>query len=152
MAETQPDRRPIDRVFTWLENLLYAGIAVVLVVGATSLVVDAAWHLASDVRDGADHAVRDVLDKLLLAFILVELLAAVRATLRERRLLAEPFLLVGMIATIKEIVVLSIEARDVVGKPEFADHLRGLGVLGGLLLALGITTLVLRRKEREPEE
>lgn len=152
MARTQPDRSPIDRAFTWLENLLYAGIAVVLAGGAAALVVDAGWHLASDVSDGADHAVRDVLDKLLLAFILVELLAAVRATLRERRLLAEPFLLVGMIATIKEIVVLTIEARDVVGEAAFADHLRGLGVLGGLLLALGITTLVLRRKEREPEE
>jgi uncharacterized membrane protein (DUF373 family) len=152
MATTRPDRSPVDRVFTVAENVLYAAIAVVLGIGAAVLVVEAGWHLVADLGDGADHAVRDVLDRLLLAFILVELLAAVRATLRERRLLAEPFLLVGMIATIKEIVVLAIEAREVVGEHAFADHLRGLGVLGALLLSLGVTTLVLRRKEREPEE
>ena len=148
----EKDRRPIDRLFTLAENVLYAGVAVVLCVGAGALVVDAGWVLVTDLSDGADSAVRHVLDRLLLAFILIELLGAVRATLRERRLIAEPFLLVGMIATIKEIVVITIEARDTVGESGFADHLRGIGVLGALLVALGVTTLVLRRKEREPEE
>ena len=152
MASTERDHRPTDRLFRWAENVLYAAIAIVLGAGAAALIVETGWHLVTDLGDGADHAVRDLLDRLLLAFILVELLAAVRATLRERRLLAEPFLLVGMIATIKEIVVLTIEAREVVGEAAFADHLRGVGVLGGLLLALGVTTLVLRRKEREPDE
>lgn len=152
MATTRPDQSPSDRVFTWVENVLYAAIAIVLAGGAAALVVETGWHLATDASDGVDHAVRDALDRLLLAFILVELLAAVRATLRERRLLAEPFLLVGMIATIKEIVVLSIDAREVVGDDAFADHLRGLGVLGALLIALAAATLVMRRKEREPAE
>jgi hypothetical protein len=40
----------------------------------------------------------------------VELLFAVRSTVEKRELLAEPFLLVGIIASIKEIVVLSVES------------------------------------------
>ena len=54
----------------------------------------------------------EVLDLLLLVFIVVELLYAVRTTLAERELVAEPFLLVGIIASIKEIVVLSVKAPD----------------------------------------
>jgi len=48
-------------------------------------------------------------------FIIVELLSAVRVTVLKRELVAEPFLLVGIIASIKEIVVLSVKAADAIG-------------------------------------
>ena len=54
----------------------------------------------------------EVLDTLLLVFIIVELLSAVRRTLSQRELIAEPFLIVGIIASIKEIVVLSVKAAE----------------------------------------
>jgi hypothetical protein len=67
---------------------------------------------------------------------------------------AEPFLLVGIIASIKEIVVESLNARDYVGGDDgkFADAMTSVGVQAGVLLILGILTLLIRRKEREPEE
>ena len=73
----------------------------------------------------------EVLDTLLLVFIVVELLSAVRTTLAERQLLAEPFLIVGIIASIKEIVVLSVKAAEEIGKgaavqrPAVADRRAG---------------------------
>jgi uncharacterized membrane protein (DUF373 family) len=92
-----------------------------------------------------------MLDTLLLVFVLIELLSAVRVTLTEHKLLAEPFLLVGVIATIKELVVTANEARDKTGEA-FDEAAIEIGVLSGLLLVLAVALFLLRRKEREPEE
>ena len=80
-------------------------------------------------------------------------MSAVRTTLSERHLIAEPFLIVGIIASIKEIVVLSVKAAESIGSGEsFRDQLWQIGVLGVVVLLLGTTAWLLRRKEREPEE
>ena len=113
------DRPGIGRFGTRLlegsENVVYAGIAVFLV--GTALVCLAlagktAWGLTTDFTE---QPILDLLDILLLVFIVVELLFAVRTTVEKRELLAEPFLLVGIIASIKEIVVLSVESAKEVG-------------------------------------
>jgi uncharacterized membrane protein (DUF373 family) len=134
------------------EGLVYVGIAVVLILTALALLALAFGDLLALVRDPGQDAALDILDGLLLIFIVVELLYAVRATVARRELVAEPFLLVGVIASIKEIVVLSVKAAESAGQPEFSDQLWEVGVLGGLLLALGFTLWLLRLKEREPEE
>jgi hypothetical protein len=60
---------------------------------------------------------------------------------------------VGIIASIKEILVLSIKAAELLGEgPDFAHAVTEIGVLGGLVLLLAAATWILRRKEREPEE
>ena len=89
----------IGRVGTRLlelsENVIYGGIAAFLV--GTALVCLAlagktAWGLTTDF---SEQPVLDLLDFLLLVFIVVELLFAVRSTVEKRELVAEPFLLVG---------------------------------------------------------
>lgn len=141
-----------NRAMTLVEDVVYAGIALVLSLGATALL----WVAARDLvthwaeTDGMVH----VLDTLLLVFIFVELLYAVRLTLRERQVLVEPFLLVGVLASIKEIVVLSVEAAEQVStEPEaFERSLMEIAVLTVLVVALAVAAYLLRRKEREPEE
>jgi uncharacterized membrane protein (DUF373 family) len=135
------------------ENLIYGGIAVFLVGSAFALLAIAAktsWGLVSDF---SQTPLLEVLDVLLLVFIVVELLFAVRTTVEKRELVAEPFLLVGIIASIKEIVVLSVEAAGVLGRgAEFRDRVVEIAVLGVLVVLLGVTSYLLRRKEREPDE
>ena len=80
-----------------------------------------------------------MLDRLLLVFIVVELLFAVRVILGKREVVAEPFLIVGIIASIKEIIVLSVKAADYVGKGEKFNHaIIEVAVLGGLVLVLAV--------------
>ncbi|MDT7731472.1 MAG: hypothetical protein QOK45_1725 [Mycobacterium sp.] len=52
----------------------------------------------------------EILDGLLLVFIFVELLYAVRSCMRSHEIVAGPFLIVGILAGTKEIVVLSVAA------------------------------------------
>ena len=105
--------------------------AAVLLVGAVATLGSIGYHLVKDLGDGVEHAVAEALDGLLLVFILLELLAAVRQIMDEHRLVAEPFLIVGMLASIKEIVVLALVAQEELGKPgqEFENAMTEIGVL-----------------------
>jgi uncharacterized membrane protein (DUF373 family) len=133
------------------EGVVYAVVGVVLVVAAVLTLVAVGYELFHQLEEGTLDAVTAALDGLLLVFILVELLGAVRATVRERKLVAEPFLVVGIIASIKELVVASLEAGDLEGDA-FTDSMVEVGVLAGVIVLLGLTSFLVRRKEREPEE
>ena len=154
MSDDQRGRaRSADRVLALAEDVIHIGIAVLLVIASGVLLVLAADELLDVFDELAADPIVEVLDTLLLLFIFVELLSAVRATVAHRALVAEPFLLVGIIASIKEIVVLSVKAAEAIGQgATFSDQLWQIGVLGGVVLLLGLTAWLLRIKEREPEE
>ncbi len=133
------------------EGAVYAVVGILLVAAAGATLVAVGYELVDGLDAGTLDAVTAALDGLLLVFILVELLGAVRATVRERKLVAEPFLVVGIIASIKEIVVASLKASDLKGDA-FTDTITEVGVLAVVILLLGLTSFLVRRKEREPEE
>lgn len=143
----------VNRVYLTAETVVYAAVGLALVTGAVFLLGDALLEFVRHVDDGVAHAVTKLLASLLLVFVLIELLGAVRATIRERRLVAEPFLLVGIIATIKEIVVIAGADREAPREfSEFRNAMVEIGVLAGVLLVLAVSALLLRRREREPQE
>ena len=132
-----------------LEDIVYALTALVLVAGAFVVLGAAVYRLSTEVPDGATEAMEHTMEALLIVFILVELLSAVRTAIDEHTLVAEPFLLVGILAAIKEMVVLAtfrIETSD----PQ--DTSLKIGVLGAAVVALAFATFILRRREREPKE
>lgn len=145
--------RLLDTAIEVAETILYIGIAALLSITAIALLVLAVTKIVPLFGDDSAKVALEVLDALLLVFIVVELLFAVRATVAQRELLAEPFLLAGIIASIKEIIVLSVEAAEEVGNGSaFRDRLWEIGTLGVIILLLGLTAFLLRRKEREPDE
>ena len=152
--DVPPLVRAGNRALEAAEGVVYIGIAGFLVLLALGAFVIAARQVpALFAGQDASQAALEILDTLLLVFIVVELLFAVRITIAKRELIAEPFLLVGIIASIKEIVVLSVKAADEIGKgSSFSDAIWEVGVLGVLILLLGTTAWLLRRKEREPDE
>jgi len=157
VADTDSDRRGFtkraDAALEAIEKIVYLGIAALLLVASLVLLAVAGKDLFDVFEDFDTNPVVEVLDTLLLLFILVELLSAVRITISKRELVAEPFLLVGIIASIKEIVVLSVKAAESIGDgPNFRDQLWEIGVLGVVVLLLGATAWMLRIKEREPQE
>lgn len=152
--QPEPVVRPANRVFSVAESLVYSGAGVLLLGGAVIALATVAYHLVIDIGGGSLPAIQTALDGLLLMFILLELLAGVRATLIQRELVAEPFLLVGIIASIKEIVVVTLETKSTSGFNDevFRAAMIEIGVLAGVILLLAVSILLVRRKEREPEE
>ncbi len=144
----------VSRALRQAETVIYCLVSVVLFGASLVLLGEGAYDLATTVREDVSEAIKDALDTLLLVFIFVELLGATRETMTERKIVAEPFLLVGIIASIKEVVVLAIDAKEAVGKEGdvFEESMIGIATMTGLLLVLSIAILLVRRKEREPEE
>ena len=152
MREDASVKEWTEKTIERAENVVYLVVAAILLVIAAVVLVQAGLtFLTLGTADVTDVAAK-VLDLLLLVFIVVELLFAVRTTLSRRELVAEPFILVGIIASLKEIVVLSVKAPDLLGKPEFADMIWLIGILTATIIVLSISGFLLRRKEREPTE
>jgi uncharacterized membrane protein (DUF373 family) len=149
--EDEEDRqRFADRALGMLEDAVYWAIALLLVVGSVALVI-AQFNTMLRLRNTpASTVMVEILDGLLLIFIFVELLYAVRSCLRSHEIVAEPFLIVGILAGIKEIVVLSVEAATLLDKgPDFARAVVEIGVLGGVVLVLALAAFVLRERRRD---
>lgn len=149
--EDERDRqRFADRVLGVVEDVVYWAIAVVLVIGSVALLVSQFNTMLRLRATPASTVMLEVLDGLLLIFIFVELLYAVRSCLRSHEIVAEPFLIVGILAGIKEIVVLSVEAATLLSKgPDFARAVVEIGVLGAVVLVLAIAAFVLRERRRD---
>jgi uncharacterized membrane protein (DUF373 family) len=143
-------QRFADRVLLFFEDAVYWAIALVLVVGSVALLV-AQFNAMLRLRNApASTVMIEILDGLLLIFIFVELLYAVRSCLRSHEIVAEPFLIVGILAGIKEIVVLSVEAATLLDKgPDFSRAVVEIGVLGGVVLVLALAAFVLRERRRD---
>ena len=148
--DEQNRQRFADRALGMLEDAMYWAIALVLVVGSVALLI-AQFNTMMRLRNTpASTVMIEILDGLLLVFIFVELLYAVRSCLRSHEIVAEPFLIVGILAGIKEIVVLSVEAATLLDKgPDFSRAVVEIGVLGGVVLVLALAAFVLRERRRD---
>ncbi len=136
---------PLRRSFAIAEDTVYYLTAVLLTLGAAAVLVEAVIGFAQGLGEPRTASL-ELLDSLLIIFIFAELLYAVRITVASHELSAEPFLIVGILAAIKEIVVLSLKvSTGLANGPEFARTITGIGVLAGVVFALGVAILVLRR-------
>ncbi|MDP9338904.1 MAG: phosphate-starvation-inducible PsiE family protein [Acidobacteriota bacterium] len=116
------------------------------------------WHQWMVVTDTV--LVLRVLDQLLVVLMLVEILHTVRISIRSHTLVTEPFLVVGLIASIRRILVITLEAATLTkeGKwsPEGANIFHAsmieLGLLGLLVLVLVFSITLLRRSSAYPKE
>jgi hypothetical protein len=89
---------------------------------------------------------------VLLAFIFVELIDPVRVTVRERGIfIAEPFLLVGLIAVVRRILLVTAELERASAE-EFLNMLIELGVMTGLVIVLTIALYFTRRMRLSEKE
>ena len=151
--EGQERQRLADRILSVFEDAIYWAIAVMLVAGSGALLVSQVNTMLRLRSTPANTIMLEILDGLLLIFIFVELLYAVRTSLRSHEIVAEPFLIVGMLAGIKEIVVLSVEAATLLDKgPNFARAIVEIAVLGAVVLVLALAAFIMRGRRPGAED
>lgn len=138
-----------ETLFGYVEDVLYVAIAGALALVGIGLFGYVVYDFVSKIGDGDVTAqILSLLDGLLLVFIITELIHTVRAVIDERVLVAEPFLLVGIVAAIRRLVVVSAEAKDLLGKPEFGDAMTEIGILTGTVVVLAFAIFLLRNTSR----
>ncbi len=148
---------PYKRVFTAIldavERLAYVAIALALSVPIAMLVVSAAMSMLEVAEVGVLQTVVAVLDRLLLAFIFVELIDTIRVTVTERGLfIAEPFLLVGLIAVVRRILLLTAALEQAESMEAFQNMLIELGVMTALVIVLTMALYFTRRMRLSEKE
>jgi uncharacterized membrane protein (DUF373 family) len=140
----------IARSFSTVEDVVYVGLGLLLACGAVVLLVGAIQDFVQSVIGGTlrTESVK-LLDHILLILLVVELLYTVQVSFREHALVPEPFLLVGLIAAIRRVLVLTAEFAEISGKDEpFARlFVLELGVLTALIVAISVSLYVLRKHE-----
>jgi uncharacterized membrane protein (DUF373 family) len=129
-----------------LEDAIYAIIAMFLLVGGALLLFGAAYLLVEHFTlETIKDTVVTTLDQALLVFMVAELLHTIRITLRDRSLAAEPFLIVGLIAGIRRILILTARNEDVHDAQQFFFFWVQLLLLTLLVLTMVVAVFIWRR-------
>jgi uncharacterized membrane protein (DUF373 family) len=129
-------------------------IAIYLVV-AGLLIAAAGFTLVGTVvdviRGSKSRQVTDtgvfLLDRVLLIFIIAELLYTLRLVNLGGRILVEPFLLIGLIAVVRKVLVITAEFTTT--RRAAVDFVIQIGALSALALVLVLAIYILRRSSPE---
>ncbi|MEO8055202.1 MAG: phosphate-starvation-inducible PsiE family protein [Acidobacteriota bacterium] len=147
-AELSRTRNFIARAFGAIEDLVYIGLGALLALSAVALLVAAAIRFGNSVFSGEfSGQVIPLLDRILLILLIVELLYTVQVSFRQHAVAPEPFLLVGLIAAIRRVLILTAEFGYGAGQAPPAQLVPELAVLSALLVAIALSLFVLRRKD-----
>lgn len=143
------------------EVVIYAALAVLLFATALATIGNAGKMLWEALRHwSVATETLAVLDQLLLVLMLVEILHTVRISIHSHVLVTEPFLVVGLIASIRRMLVITLEAASLTqggawsrdGSSIFRASMFELGLLGLLILVLVFSITLLRRFAPTEEE
>jgi uncharacterized membrane protein (DUF373 family) len=95
-----------------------------------------------------------LLDRILLIIIFVEVLYTVQVSFRQHILRPEPFLVVGLIAVTRRILVLTAEMPKLAKETQegFYNSMIELGLLTVLIIVLVLCLHILRRREQSQGE
>lgn len=146
-------REKTEGLFGYVEDVFYVAVAVALALAGVMLFGYVIYDFVTSTGNGDfPGVILELLDGLLLVFIITELIHTIRAVIDERVLVVEPFLIVGIVAAIRRLIVVSAEAKDLQGKPEFGDAMLEFGLLTGAVIFLTASIFLLRSNVRsEPK-
>jgi hypothetical protein len=136
-----------------IEEILYLLISLGLLIVFVLILVDGFFVLISlyDVKD-INYSVVKFLDKILVALIVVELFYTVMVAIVEESAIkcVEPFLLVGVTALVRRLLVLTFEiAHPVVYSAErMTFYLIEMGLIGFLVIIFVIAIYLFRKTRR----
>jgi uncharacterized membrane protein (DUF373 family) len=151
-------------MFLRVEHAAYIALGALLCVTAILALAGAASVLVGGLTDwSSTHEIFLVIDRLLFVLMLIEILHTVRASLRTGTLTGEPFLVVGLIATIRRVLVITLKSSENTKDDSMTDmaervfhaSMLELGVLAVLILVMVVSIALLRgysQKAKTPQK
>src|SRR5206468_12973261 len=124
-------------------------VGVVLVVLALLLLwTSGASMLEAVQQDQIAHRGIEVLNSVLLVMMTMEIVYTVAISLESHTLSAEPFLIIGTIAAIRRMLVITATSTETEhNPPAFHETLIELGLLAATVVALAVAVWVLRHSQ-----
>ncbi len=148
------EERPLlVTILDYSQQVVYFGVTLVLLVAIGVLFFSVGASLVAVFEVDPLQTTLAILDRVLLITIFVELLITIEVIVRERQIVAEPFVLIGLVAVVRRILLVTAEAGQSVDEPEkFLNLVTELGVLTALVISLAAALYVARRTQRRQEE
>lgn len=145
-------REFVAQGFAAVEDIVYVGLGLLLAITAGALLLGSIKNLVNVLvqRSLAGQAVA-VLDQILLILLVIELLYTVQVSFREHALLAEPFLVVALIAVIRRVLILTAEVPKLpeAGEAPFRHAMLELGLLTAMIVVLVGSLIALQRQAKD---
>jgi uncharacterized membrane protein (DUF373 family) len=135
------------------ELVLYASVGLLLGVAGILVLGGTISGLVHGVRHshGAVSVAVLVLDRVLLALIVGELLYTLRFVVRTHEIAVEPFLYIGLIAVVRRILIVTAQfERSSLSGRALTNTLLEFGLLGLTVPALAAAVFLVRRGRIEP--
>jgi uncharacterized membrane protein (DUF373 family) len=139
----------VTTAFARVQDVVYVALGALLALTAGALLVRGGVDLFHAFRAGVDvRTVVVLLDRILLALMVVELLYTLQVSFREHALVPEPFLLLALIASVRRILVITAEfgAQAHPEDSTFRQVMWELTLLTVLIVVLVASVVVLRRR------
>lgn len=140
-------KEKINLILEYVEDAVYLIIGILLIFASIFLIIDvfkSLFHFPGD-EESMLRWIVAILDKTLLLMMLIEILYTVRVSFKAHSLCAEPFLIVGLIAGIRRILVISVETAYQPNR--FNAHMIEISILGILVFIFVISILFLKKQE-----
>src|SRR5438552_743588 len=130
------------------ESVVLVLIGVALVLVAVLLLYASMHDLNEAVHNGPgeiEHKSIEILNTVLLVMMTMEIVYTVAISLESHTLNAEPFLIIGVIAGIRRMLVITATSTEQEARPEqFHNMLVELGLLAATVVALAVAIFILR--------
>jgi uncharacterized membrane protein (DUF373 family) len=140
-------KRDAYRILQTAETIIYLFAGFLIAAGAALLLVTTLVEGGENFLKGRYHQVAlTLLDRVLLALMLAEILYTLVRFAREGSLEATPFLVIGIIAAVRRVLVLTAEAMEKfdLADPAFLAVLAELGLLALLVVAFALAIRLVR--------
>src|SRR6266850_2530250 len=141
-------------LFLHIELVVYVALGILLTVTALLSLGSAALLLLEGMRDwSGTRAIFLIVDRLMFVLMLIEILHTVRGSVRSGALTPEPFLIIGLIASIRNVLVITLKSSEMTSEGHgaiesemlFRSSIVELAVLGALILIFVVAIYMLRR-------
>src|ERR1043166_6754969 len=139
MNRTNTLRHWLSLGFNFVEDAAYVGLGLLLAgVASALLIAEIIYFVQYLVNGQLSENIVMLLDRILLIIIFVEVLYTVQVSFRQHILRPEPFLVVGLIAVTRRILVLTAEMSKLAKETQegFHNAMIELGLLTVLVVAL----------------
>lgn len=138
--------RGLMRFLEWTEDGILYAISAVLIVAMVALLIAASLEFVGSVGGDLREGILRLLDSVLLVMMMVEILGTINVSLRQHTLVPDQFLIIGLIAAIRRMLVITAEQTDFLHEPEtFRLVLWELALLGALVVVLAVAIYLLHR-------
>lgn len=138
------NKNTIDKIIGIVENSILVIIVLFLIISSLLLIIDEIHSIITfTTNQPSVKIIIEIISKTLLLLMIIEILITVRISITEHILSCQPFIIIGLIAAVRRILIISVEIAYL--HDMFYNYIIEMGVLIALVLVFVISLSILRK-------